>query len=305
MTKERVTRRGLLLGWCGAVYAQHDAGTGAGSDAGRQLRALEAKAGGRLGVCALAVSSGRSIGHRMDERFSMCSTFKLPLAAVVLREAEQGRLKLDEVLRYTRADLMAVSPVTGKHVEEGGMTVAALAEGAQKTSDNTAANLLVKRLGGPAKFTAMLRAMGDTVTRLDRLEPQMNRVRAGEKQDTTSPRAMAATMARFLAGDGLGPASKERLKAWMIDTQTGVKRIRAGLPAGWVAGDKTGTATGMGQGVPNKYNDVAMIWLPQPGPVMVAAYYESRRTSEEMRDEDQAVLAEVGRIVARWVQTGG
>ena len=285
-----MTRRTVLLGLSARP-----------ADIGPALRALEAKAGGRLGVCAVDTGTGRRMGQRMDERFAMCSTFKLPLAAVILREAEQGRLKLDEILPYTKADLLTVSPVTGPRVSEGGMTVVALAEGTQKTSDNTAANLLLKRLGGPAGFTRILRSVGDKVTRVDRTEPAMNLVHPGEVRDTTTPRAMAATMARFLTSPLLGRASQERLGDWMVATQTGTKRIRAGLPAGWRAGDKTGTAWDMAEGVTDKYNDVAVIWPPGRKPLLVAAYFDTNRTSREMSDEDQAVLAEVGRIVARWV----
>lgn len=263
------------------------------------LAALERRAGGRLGVCCLDTASGRLAGLRLDERFAMCSTFKLPLAAAVLREADQGRLRLDERLAYGEKDLVANAPVTRAHVAAGAMTIEALAEAAQTTSDNTAANLLLRKLGGPAGFTALLRASGDAVTRLDRLEPELNLVLAGEAHDTTTPRAMAKTAARFLAGDLLAVESRDRLVSWMVATTTGMKRVRAGLPAGWKAGDKTGTA--LADVMTDKYNDVAIAWPPGRAPMIVAAYFDSARKSSEMRDEDQAVLAEVGRIAAGWI----
>ena len=150
-----------------------------------RLKELESRAGGRLGVCILDTGTGRLVGHRLDEPFAMCSTFKLPLAAVVLREADQGRLTLDERLRYSEKDMLSHAPVTREHLAEGAMTIAALIEAAQVTSDNVAANLIIKRLGGPEVFTAILRELGDRATRLDRYEPMMNLVltRSGARYD--------------------------------------------------------------------------------------------------------------------------
>ena len=250
------------------------------------LKALEAKAGGRLGVAILDTKDGRFLaGNRIDERFALCSTFKVLLAAVALRE-----LPLTEVLPYTEKDLVANSPVTKENLGRGGgMTIAALAEATQTTSDNAAANLLIKRLGGPAILTAKLRALGDTVTRIDDYEPRMNLVLPGDVRNTTTPRAMAKTVA--------GLAGMDKLIDWMIATKTGTKRIRAGLPPNWRAGDKTGT--GMSDAMTDKYNDVAIVWpAPKRAPFVIAAYYDTPRHSADMRDEDQAVLAEVGRIAA-------
>jgi beta-lactamase class A len=266
---------------------------------GAALVALEREAGGRLGVCALDSGSARSIGHRADERFALCSTFKLLLAAVILREADAGRLSLDTRIPYTAADMVPHAPVTAANLAAGSMSIGALAEAAQRTSDNVAANLLLRQFGGPAGFTAVLREMGDPSTRLDRSEPEMNLVLAGELRDTTTPRAMAAIVARLFGDALLHADSRTTLRDWMIDTTTGMRRIRAGLPAGWIAGDKTGTA--LAPGIPNKHNDVAVIWLPQRAPIVIAAYYESREASDAMRAEDDAVLAAVGRIVAAWV----
>ena len=178
----------------------------------------------------------------------------------------------------------------------------ALAEAAQTTSDNVAANLLLKLLGGPDGFTRMLRAAGDSVTRLDRLEPHMNQVLRGELRDTTTPHAMALTVAKQLTGGWLSPSATTLLTGWMESTRTGTKRLRAGFPPAWRAGDKTGTA--MAPGMPDKYNDVAIAWPAGHAPIVVAAYYETPVAhGGSMRDQDQAVLAEVGRIAAAWSLT--
>jgi beta-lactamase class A len=295
------TRRDLLRLAAGLLApvspAPARAQGGSFSAAGPALAALEAKAGGRLGVCLLDTASGRLVGYRVDQRFALCSTFKLPLAAIVLREADQGRLRLDEVLPITKADLVPFAPVTAAKLGQG-MTIAALAEAAQVTSDNVAANLLLKRLGGPAAFTAALRGLGDTVTRLDNNEPTLNLVKAGEEHDTTTPRAMATTLARLLTGDALTVASRERLIGWMAATTTGSKRLRAGLPPAWRSGDKTGT--GLAAEMTDKVNDIGMVWVPGRAPLAMAAFFDSARRSAETRDEDQAMLAEVGRIAAAW-----
>jgi beta-lactamase class A len=291
----RVSRRHLLAA-IAAIVASPRAGRARAAGPVDALKALEAGAGGRLGVCILDTKSGHAQGHRLDERFAMCSTFKLPLAGVVLREADAGRLKLTERTAFSEKDLVPHAPVTSQHLRTGWMTVEALAEAAQLTSDNVAANLLLERLGGPPGFTALLREAGDTTTRLERYEPMMNLVLPGEARDTTTPRAMATTVAAFVVGNRLTPASREKLAAWTIATRTGDKRIRAGLPRDWRAGDKTGTASS--DRMTNKINDVAIVWPPNRSAIVVAAYFDSSRKSAEIRDEEQAVLAAVGRIAA-------
>lgn len=261
------------------------------------LAALAARVGGRLGACILDTASGRMTGHHYGELFGMCSTFKLALAGAVLHLADKGRLNPSGELRYTEADMVPHAPVTGPNLAKGAMRIIELAEATQKTSDNVAANLLIRHMGGPAAVTALLRSWGDDVTRLDRYETEMNNVPPGEERDTTTPRAFAQTMARLLTTDRiLSPASRALLIQWMVDTTTGGKRIRAGLPASWGSGDKTGSANSPNYN--NKTNDVAIFWPPARMPVIVTAYYESDGKYLQTRDQDQAVLADVGRIAA-------
>ena len=260
------------------------------------LAGLERRHGGRLGVSILDSATGAATGHRAGERFGMCSTFKVLLAAVVLQEIAAGRVLRDKFVPFTEKDLVSYSPVTSARLEAGGMNVLELAETAQQTSDNTAANLMLGLLGGPAGFTKRLRAAGDAHTRLDRMEPAMNLVPAGEVRDTTTPAAMAATVAHFVLGDGLRAADRELLLSWMRTTKTGRRRLRAGLPAEWRSGDKTGT--GIAEGMANKYNDVAVSFPPGRQPLVIAVYYEASGYFESMRAEDEAVLAAIGTLVA-------
>ena len=263
------------------------------------LAALEKKVGGRLGVAFLNTGNGSMVGHRMHERFGMCSTFKLTLAAEVLRKIDQGTLKSEQWVMYGKADILSHAPVAKEHLARGGMTVLAMAEAIQTTSDNTAANALLKLIGGPAAFTQLLRAGGDQVTRVDRMEPEMNLVGPGEVRDTTTPHAAALTAQRQLLGGWLKPDSKRLLIGWMEATETGTKRLRAGFPPGWRAGDKTGTGTA--KGMADKYNDIAIAWPPGMSPIIITSYYETPANhGGKIRDEDQAVLAEVGRIAAAW-----
>ena len=263
------------------------------------LAAIEREAGGRLGAFVLDTGSGRGVGHRAGERFGMCSTFKLSLAALVLREADAGKLRLDERLSFTRADLVPHSPVTELHADEGGMTIEALAEAAQTTSDNTATNVLLSRLGGPAVITAFWRELGDTASRLDRIEPQMNLVLPGEERDTAVPEGIARSVAKITTGEVLSPASRARLLDWMEKTATGKKRIRASLPPGWRGADKTGT--GVAKGMPNKTNDLALL-VPPGGeaPIVVAGFMEADKEYEDVRPGDEAALAKLGAAAVKW-----
>ena len=266
-------------------------------DAATRLQALEV-GHARLGVCLLDTASGEFSGNRLDEHFAMCSTFKLALVAACLREADRGRLDPDEILTYSEADLLSWAPVTRKNLARGGMSIAALAQAAQELSDGAAANFLVKRLGGPAAVTAKFRDMGDTVTRLDRYEPDLGLVLSADLRDTTSPLAMAQLVRRITTGDLLQCDSRDRLLRWMENTKTGPMRLRAGLPAEWRSGNKTGT--GRTEGTTNKCNDIAITFPPGRSPIIIAAYFDSGEYTEQTEDRHQAVLAEVGRIAAEW-----
>ncbi|RPI12428.1 MAG: class A beta-lactamase [Lysobacterales bacterium] len=266
-------------------------------DAAARLQSLETGQA-RLGVCFVDTATGEASGNRMNEHFAMCSTFKLALVAACLRQADQGRLDLAQVLTYSEADLLPWAPVTSKNLASGGMSIGALAQAAQELSDGVAANLLVKRLGGPAAVTAMFREMGDTVTRLDRYEPDLGLVLSADLRDTTTPLAMANLVRRITTADLLQSGSRERLLQWMQDTNTGPNRLRAGLPADWRSGNKTGT--GRTEGTTNKCNDVAITFPPGRPPIVIAAYFDSGEYTAQTERRHEAVLAEVGRIAARW-----
>jgi beta-lactamase class A len=260
-----------------------------GGDDAEPLRAIEADVQGRLGVAVFDASTGHTAGWRLDERFPMCSTFKWLLAAAVLQRVDAGSERLERRIVFGADALLSYAPETRRHVGGAGMSVAQLCEAAVTLSDNTAANLLLAALGGPAAVTACARSLGDDTTRLDRTEPALNESLPGDPRDTTSPRAMSVALRRALLGDGLSAASRERLTGWMVATQTGTHRLRAGLPAAWRIGDKTGT------GERGSTNDVAVAWPPQRAPLVVVAYLTDCAAPIESRE---AALARVGRVMA-------
>lgn len=289
------TRRQLLLSSVctfGLACAPSKAGGPAvpSADATNELAEIERRVGGRLGVFALDTGTGRQLAHRADEWFAMCSTFKWALVAAILADVDRGKLALGEAVAYGPSDLLEYAPVTREHVGQGAMTVEALARAAVTVSDNTAANLLLARVGGPEGFTRFCRAQGDLVTRLDRNEPMLNTNFPGDARDTTSPRAMVELMRQLLCGEAVSRNGRESLLRWLRECETGKARLRAGLPENWVVGDKTGT------GERGAVNDVAIAVPPERPPILIAGYLSEG--SAEL-PALQAALADVARFVAR------
>ncbi len=232
-----------------------------------RLRALERAHSARLGAFACDTVTGRAVRYRADELFPVCSTSKTIAVAAVLRDLDRDGEFLARLIRYTEKDVTesGYAPITGLPGNlANGMTVADLCAAAIDHSDNGAANLLLRELGGPTAVTRFCRSLGDEVTRLDRWEPALNSAEPGRITDTSSPRAIGRTYARLTLGDALGRRDRERLTGWLLANTTGGNRIRAGLPADWTVADKTGTG---GYGTTN---DVGLTWPPGRGPIVLA-----------------------------------
>ena len=257
--------------------------------ANKRLADIEAREGGRLGVFVRDTGTGATIEHRADERFPMCSTFKLLAAAAALKRVDEGAERLDRKIAYGPSDLLEYAPITKAHVAEGGMTLADLCAAAIDWSDNTAGNLVLQIDRRPRGVYAFARSLGDEVTRLDRNEPTLNESLPGDPRDTTSPRAMAETMQKVLLGDALSDASRRQLQTWLINDKVGDKRLRAGLPPSWRIGDKTGT------GDRGSTNAVAIIWPPGRAPLIATVYYTE---SSAPMDARNAVHKEIGGLIA-------
>jgi beta-lactamase class A len=248
---------------------------------------LEAKSKARIGVAAIDLSTNRRVDYRSDERFIMCSTFKVLAAAAVLKRVDDNKEKLDRFVTYGEAQLLSYAPVTRAHVKEGGMTLDALGAAAIEQSDNTAANLLLEAIGGPGKVTDLARSLGDKFTRLDHTEPELNIARPEKDDDTTTPAAMCADLQRLFTSDFMTVASRRKLEGWMRQNQTGSMMIRVALPSDWQVGDKTGRS---GDGATN---DIAIARPPGGGPIFLAIYTVDPSETQEARDK---LVAEVAKI---------
>ena len=251
------------------------------------LSRLEGENGGRLGVALVDTGTGERVGHRADQRFPMCSTFKFLLASAVLKRADDRHESLTRAVRIPPKPLLFNSPLTAPHAG-GTMTVAELCHAILTRSDNTAANRLLETIGGPPGLTGFCRSLGDVVTRLDRTELSLNEALDGDPRDTTTPSAMADDLKSILLGDALSRPSVGQLTQWMQSNLTGLDRLRAMLPAGWRTADKTG-ANGE-----HTSNDIAVIWPPGRAPVVVAAFITQCPGPESKR---AAMLAKVGELV--------
>ena len=264
----------------------------------KRLSTLEARSGGRLGLSVRLQGKSASLSYRGDEMFPMCSTFKLLLVARILHLAQLGEFSLEQSLLYEKKDLVTYSPATEKHADAEGMTVRALCEAAIVLSDNTAANLLLGLQGGPAGLTRWLRTQGDMRTRLDRYETELNTAIAADPRDTTTPIAMSRT-AQMLLTEGsseLSPESRALLRDWLLASRTGDKRLRLGMPEQWKVGGKTGS------GENGTANEVSFVWTASDKPPMVVSVYLTGAMAVDAAGRD-AVLADVGRVVADWYRS--
>jgi|SRR6185369_4596154 len=290
-----LTRRGLLLAAASvsttATCTSWSADSRGTARVDERLAVLEVSSGGRLGVAALNTADGSQLNHRADERFPMCSTFKVLAASAILACSAHKDGLLQRRIPYAQSDLVAYSPVTQKHVGAG-MTIAELCAAALQYSDNTAGNLLMRMLGGPAAVTAFARAIGDSQFRLDRWETELNTATPGDPRDTTTPASMVTSLQRLALGNALEPAQQDQLVTWMRGNTTGAARIRAGVPAGWLVGDKTGSG---GYGT---VNDIAVVWPPARPPIVVAVFLTQTQKDGRLGNDVLAAAAKISMQVA-------
>lgn len=290
--KHSPARRSLLL--AAASLPFYNACTfsmGKGAVAGKaqdRLAELETSVGGRLGIAALNTADGTWIKHRPDERFPFCSTFKVLVAGAILKRSAAESSLLQRQILYSKNDLVTYSPITEKHVGPG-MTVADLCAAALQYSDNTAANLLMKILGGPEAVTLFARSVGDRQFRLDRWETDLNSAIPGDDRDTVTPAGMARSLQRLALGNALDEAERTQLVAWMRGNTTGAARIRAGVPAEWQVADKTGS------GNYGTTNDVGVVYRSGKAALVIAIYYTQQDKDAPMRNE---VIEKAAALVA-------
>ncbi len=243
----------------------------------------------RIGVFAVSTGNNILIQYRADEPFPFESTFKIIGVAAILQQSMKNSHYLQQKLNYTKQDLVYWSPVTEKHLADG-MTISDLCEAAITFSDNTAINLLIKKLGGPDVVTAFARSIGDNAFRLNNWEPELNS-NPNDLRDTSTPASMGKTLRELALGSTLASTQREQLVNWLKANTTGNSRIRAGIPKGWMIGDKTGTARSYGI-----TNDIAIIWPPGAPPIIMAIYLSTQNKNDTKKHDD--IIAQVSRILS-------
>lgn len=248
--------------------------------------ALERALHGEIGLAAIDSATGRTVGHRDEQRFPMCSTFKVVLAAAMLARADATPGLLEQPLALPRERLVNYAPITSKHLD-GEMSMAELCAAALQYSDNMAANTLLREIGGPTGLTHFARSLGDRRFRLDRWETELNSAVPGDDRDTTTPLAMARTLQKLLLQDGLSRTRQDQLRDWMLGNTTGDERIRAAVPAGWRVADKTGT------GDYGSANDVAVLYPPGRAPIVLVIYTRQATENAKARSDIIARAAKI------------
>lgn len=277
------------------AFAGGKGATKAGPDLAGELARMEKQHDLRIGLAALDLRDGRRLAHRENERFPMCSTFKLLLAAAVMARSVDDAALMARRIAIAKEDLVAYSPVTETRLADG-MTVAELCQATLQRSDNAAANLLMRQIGGPPAVTAYARLLGDDITRLDRWETELNSAVPGDERDTTTPQAMLGNLRALFFGGVLPATLRQQLETWIRGNKTGDERIRAGVPKDWSVGDKTGA------GAYGTVNDIGVLWPPASEPILLAIYTAHDRPDAKGRND---VVARTAELVAQSLRRSG
>lgn len=234
---------------------------------------------------AVNTGSGETVEYRPDERFAFASTYKALAAGAVLQTTTTT--ELDQRVRYRSADVVDYSPITKRHLRDG-LSLRALCNAAVRYSDNTAGNLLIAELGGPAGLERALRSVGDEVTEVDRSELALNTATPGDSRDTSTPRALGTSLRSYTLGDTLPASDRALLAGWLRRNTTGGDLIRAGVPASWQVADKSGAAAY------GTRNDIAVL-TPPGRPAIVLAVLSDRDEADASYDD--ALVADAARAV--------
>ncbi|ENJ6138135.1 class A beta-lactamase Bla1 [Bacillus cereus] len=251
----------------------------------KEFSQLEKKFDARLGVYAIDTGTNQTIAYRPNERFAFASTYKALAAGVLLQQNSIDTL--NEVIKFTKEDLVDYSPVTEKHVDTG-MTLGEIAEAAVRYSDNTAGNILFHKIGGPKGYENALRKMGDRVTTSDRFETELNEAIPGDIRDTSTAKAIATNLKELTVGNALPHQKRNILTDWMKGNATGDKLIRAGVPTDWVVADKSGA------GSYGTRNDIAIVWPPNRSPIIIAILSSK---DEKEATYDNQLIAKAAEVV--------
>jgi beta-lactamase class A len=262
----------------------------------QKVREVEERLEARLSLAVFDEESGRHWAYQADQRYPLCSTFKVLASSAFLARVDRGEDSLERRVVIGEKDLVSYSPLTETRVGGQGMTMAEICEAALTLSDNTAGNKILESIGGPSGVTEFARSIGDGVTRLDRWETELNEALVGDERDTTSPNAITETLRELLLGDTLSENSKRQLADWMIANKTGDAKLRAGLPSDWIVGDKTGGGNN------GTMADVAIAWPVNRQPLIMAVYLTETTASF---DDRNAGIAEIAKTLSEEIQQQG
>lgn len=260
----------------------------------KKLAALEASMHGRIGVFAINTANKQQIQYRATERFPIQSTFKIMAVSAILKQSMIDNPLLQQKITYKKRDLVFWSPITEKHLADG-MTILELCSAAMMFSDNTATNLLMKKLGGPEAVTAFARSIGDTTFRVDSWEPELNS-NPKSLHDTSTPKAMEQSLQKLTLANELASPARKQLVIWMKGNTTGDTRIRAGVPKKWIVADKTGAGDDFGIS-----NDIGIIWPPNCAPIVIAIY--SVHHKKDTTRSDDAIASATRLVIDEFAQT--
>lgn len=260
-----------------------------------RLSNLEQEFGGRLGVAAIDIQTGSTFSYRADERFPLCSTFKILAVGAVLKRNMESEGFLKKMIRITKEDVLksGYAPITKNYIDQG-MSVYQLAAAAIQYSDNAAINLLIRKMGGLKHVNQFARSIGDQTFRIDRWEPTLNSAIPGDPKDTSTPLAMSHSLKNLAFDSTLNQAHRHHLIQWLMESKTGANRIRASLPQNWKAGDKTGTCSY------GTSNDIAIVWNAEGEAFIIAVYYT--QSSQNAKPNDLLVQKAAKTILNTWIK---
>lgn len=255
---------------------------------------IERQLDARVGFAAYDLETEQRWEYNADQLFAMSSTFKTLACAVLLQRVDEGSEQLERRVEVSASDIVTYSPVTEAYADNQEISLFELCEATMTTSDNTAANLILQAIGGPQAVTAFVRELGDSVTRLDRWETELNEAAPHDERDTSTPNAMVSNLEKLVVGNALSPQSKNQLREWLVNNEVADGLFRSQMPDEWVIGDRTG-AGGFGS-----RSITAVIWPPGREPTIVAFYITETDASFEERN---SAIAELGSVIRDVIET--
>ena len=253
----------------------------------KEIKSIEEKLSAEIGVAIFNVETGNRWDYKGDEAFPLTSTFKTIACAKLLHDYDNHNIDINSKVKVKNTDLMEYSPVMKNYVDQE-VTLNQACQAAMYMSDNTAANIIIKSVGGTQSITDFVRYLGDKKTRLDRIEPDLNEGALNDPRDSTTPNAISNTLNKLLFSSVLSDASKYQLKEWMIKNQVTGSLLRSVLPNEWDIADRSG-AGGFGA-----RSITALVWSKHQPPLIISIYIAQTKAS---MDERNQAIVKIGKAI--------